>query len=379
LKHIDRGRAEAEGFASAFFVGDFCIIGNMDNGRSEFLRHGLRDLLKVVTKETKQGFAEIDTEYMTFYPIYAGHREGFLVGEIPDETTHFFREFTLYSEELGKDNTLPKSSLKSLLMALRKGFSGGMDYLAKKGIPLVLGDVVTPENAKETESWVDLRADIGLVAIGAGMGMGAASLLSDSRVERYIKKEGVTRRQFLKLAALGTIGAGLWSASGKPFDYLGQGDFDNWRPREKTDRNGLEEMTPQERLIIRAYAIQSHFHPEVAVQFFRNLVMAHKIMSYAQEPKSDISGKPYITGEFGGAHGGIEDMIRAGKVFCLQLMKLMYTRGFFEKLMEINYGADNFAAIRVVNLDPSGNLDRASDHFYSDNELRQLCLDKTSK
>lgn len=313
---------------------------------------------------------EVVTGKATFYPIYENHTEGFILKEIPQGTTHFFREFIITSknqQKLSGDNIIPQLPLPELLNILAREYSPTLKYLGQHGIELILGDVVTPSNREEEREMINVREDIGLLLLGTSTGALLGNLVGGSG--------RMGRRRFLKLSAAAGVAAGAWALSAKPFDFIAGKDFGQYKLRSKDGK--LEELSPEKRIILRAHALQSHLHPEEAFIFFRNLVMAHKLLDLADDlGENGFSKRPQIAIGIGYAHGGIEDFLSLGKARCLDLAKVLYTSDFYKALDKINYGAFNFATTRVVKIPDAEDLSKATDYKHVDNDLAKMFLEK---
>lgn len=264
----------------------------------------------------------IATDLGDFVPLYEKHDQGVSPEKIPADTDIFFLEIAFL-----KGGLMTRDLVELLQARLSSGprFSPKLNSkLATYGIELMFGDVVSP--------WREELERIEGLELGAGLG-GIIGLYL-TREKGPSKPKLISRRQILRI--LGG-GASLWAALSIPTDLLTVGTY------------SLTRKEAIRRIITRVDALVRHAHPEVLNMFFRNLVIADKLLMVAEDFKAKTGRKPKIAFSVGAAHGGIEDFLRVGRDFCRSLI-LAYPAPILKKAVEQNGGIQDFCSSRLVQL-----------------------------
>ena len=309
----------------------------------------------IVANEIRKGIkGEIVTSVGTFYPIYESHSRGIEPHQIPSNLDAFFRE---YSYVGGNFAASPREILQGIYnkdgqKAFKKFFRDEiLGTFAERNIPLVIGDVDIP---------YELQEEI-LLIVKWGTGLfGVSQAIINLRKEKRRGSEISSRRKFITRA----IGAGsAWSLAELASGVAAVGVFSG------TDNPAVKRITA------RINGLVSHTHPENSIVFFRNAVMAHKLLAYATHMKDNFGRYPHIAFNTGGGHQAIEDFLQAGSDVTRAII-MAYPDFYLREAVKANGGVDDFSSLRelVLPRDFRSRIDQSKYELESDNRIvdRQL-------
>ncbi len=287
--------------------------------------------------EIRKGFEGVRTGNGTFIPLYERHDRGIDSKDIPHDTDVYFREVTTTDSTTGQE-TLMDEEAGDILNGLRDAYVG---------TPLETHDIrVFPPEVLDALS--DIEADIMVGDIGVGRyysvdtlrglttaycsAAGFAGLLSFLSA-RFVKPADISRRKFLQLAGWAML---LWASPqiyGKVIAYIVPGIGKN--------------QDAEKRIIARMLGISSDFHPENAGEFFRNVVMADKMLDAASNTKSLKGNNPlHMTFQVEAVHSGIEDFLQLGPDACRAVI-LAHPQEFLQEVVDMNGGVEKFCSGRI--------------------------------
>lgn len=292
----------------------------------------------------------IVTKSATFIPLYELHDRGIASKSLPSDLKVYFREFS--SPDLFADT--PQELLNSRAFSL----------YVKDGIKVISDDILLKLSQTQTEIMLGdiflggrslVEIPIQVIEFMGGFGALAFAIKKDK------KQLTTTRRKFLKSVALA---GGAW------------GILPSLSSQASTLAGELQEGAIR-RIAIRFNGIISDFHPEIMTLFFRNAVIADKLLSVAEELKLDSPDK--FAYHIGVGHGGIEDFLEAGRDFCRNLI-LAYPKDWLNEMVELNGGFKNFSSARLLKLPREiteedlangEKLNNSSDRIVTDTELQR--------
>ncbi|MDO8583422.1 MAG: twin-arginine translocation signal domain-containing protein [bacterium] len=314
----------------------------------------------------------IDTDSGTFFPLYEHHEVGIKPEKIPSDLDVLFREVVFPSmQQLLETN--PKDMLMSRVNNnYSKSFTASrntsrtfpdniLEKVASSRITIMLGDL-------------DVKDD-GSIEVGMGVGgiLIAVNLLRDQFAGKSSKKSSshMTRRKFLKVA--GILGS-AWALA--PTAYLLS------RGGVVTEGLGwnMERDNAVDRIIDRLYGLVSDSHPANATVFFRNLIMADKMLTVAEDIQKNTGKKTKMGFQVEYAHSGIEDFLSAGHDFCRMLL-LSYPKPVLRDAVESNNGPEDFSSSRLLKLPRNFSVkdpkwEQVGDRKVVDTELKQMLEEK---
>jgi len=161
----------------------------------------------------------------------------------------------------------------------------------------------------------------------SGMGSVLASTLPE-------KPSKISRRKILLGLGSATIG---WAASAIGANVLGANTM-----------NENQQQGALRRILARVEGIISDFHPENSSTFFRNAVMARKMLTIAETYKSP----PKIAFQVENGHSGIEDFLQLGPEGTKAII-LAHPKSFLKNWVETNGGIEDFCSSRLIKLAPN--------------------------
>ena len=264
-------------------------------------------------KEMDIGSRGIETEHAIFLPFYERHSVGIKESEIPGDLDFWFREglwpdpetpYEIYpSEVLRLMQTFVTGTEKNPIK-MRSFQDGTLNRLAKNGSKIILADINTSQglynqldNSKKIET---AEAVMGLSAAVGWFLYAKNKQIEDIKKGKTPSPSKITRKNFLKgVAAFGITWATLPLASRWPVVLV-------------SEYNGASVG----RILTRLNGFQSNFHPEDLFVFFRNVVIADKMLTIAEEFHKGTGVKAKIGFNMGLSHSGIEDFLGAGAEFC---------------------------------------------------------------
>lgn len=273
-----------------------------------------------VAKETKG----IGTDVGTFIPIYERHDETIPVERIPKDADILFKEI-VYS-----DVPIFEPPLSSIIHSLKteRNWDKGeelLKYLAENGTEFMVGDVYT-----SFESGKGLLSKAELIAGAEALYL--FFITREKPSEQSDKK--ISRRKFLRGTAAAAAG---WTLLPLATNRTVAGAY------------SITKNEAARRVFSRLDAAINHLHPEGLDIFFRNLVMADKLLTVAEDFRSRFGKKPKIAFYFGGGHAGIEDFIIAERNFCRGLIT-SYPSWILKKIVDANGGIEDFSSTRIFHL-----------------------------
>lgn len=303
---------------------------------------------------------EIPTPHGTFVPLYERHERGIVAEDIPEDATALFREivykngpFREAAEDVlfGSNDTINGRNTKRV----RIFPDIVLEKLQKHDIPVILGDVDIPSFDKQF-----------LLGIGQYI-LGGLTLISAKSVrkENHMPAKMLSRRDFVKKTG---YAVGTWAVA--PFSGPGIGEVLHLTNQSES----------VERILRRFGGMASSLHPELTYLFFRNAVMADKMLYLASYQKEQQGISPKIAFQVGNAHSGIEDFLLAGKSFCQKAI-LAYPRRFLDVVVADNGGVDDFCAMRIIAMTKDFTVDNPrqediTEMRLQDNILRDALVDK---
>ncbi|OGM21642.1 hypothetical protein A2863_02730 [Candidatus Woesebacteria bacterium RIFCSPHIGHO2_01_FULL_38_9b] len=326
---------------------------NLPPSKSKISRRDFLKLSSVAGASVALALAElaagkegIHTPYGNFRFLYERHDVGIGINseDIPKNTDIFYRELTL-GEDLFKQSITEifasrYSGGETLFTSAQTGFFLAPDIvtkLAQNKSEIMIGDVDL--------RYVDYLA--GEYLRGAEFAAGFYTLLktlsskpeqstpkTEASERAETTKDENSRREFLKTAA--TLGA-VWAMSPTISFAI------------KMFGTGTPEQTAFKRVASRLEGIQSHIHPELASNFFRDAMTAIKLLTAGEEFERAHGTKANFTVLLEGGHSGVEDLIRLGPEVTRALV-LSWPTSILEGIVKNNNGSEDFSSARIFNL-----------------------------
>lgn len=99
----------------------------------------------------------------------------------------------------------------------------------------------------------------------------------------------------------------------------------------------------------RLHGFQSNFHPEDLFIFFRNAVIADKMLVIAEKFYQEEGRKAKIGFSLGISHSGIEDVFGAGTEFCRFVIR-QYPDSVLKRVIEANKDIETFCTSVTLEL-----------------------------
>lgn len=297
----------------------------------------------VAENEITKGLEGVRTGNGTFIPLYERHDRGIDTRDIPHDTDVYFREVTKTDPTTGQQ-TLMDEKAGDILNGLRDAYVG---------TPLETHDIrVFPREVLDTLSDIEAEIMVGDISVGryytvdtlraltitycsAG---GFAALLSFLSA-RHMNSADISRRKFLQLAGWAMFLWGSPQIYGKAIAYIVPG-MDSKQNAEK-------------RIVARILGMSSDFHPENTGEFFRNVVMADKMLHVASNTESVKGNNPlHLAFQVEAMHSGIEDFLQLGPDACRAVI-LAHPKEFIREVVDMNGGIEKFCTSRIFRL-PKG-------------------------
>lgn len=274
---------------------------------------------------TKEG---VQTKEGIFYPLYEKHTVGIERKNLPHDLDGFFREafgreglvFTTKPAELIHQMTLADDE-QPVFKAddEHQVFKKEVLYtLARNRIRIIFGDIIVPPKLLGSSAVISFSR----MVLGTTLVTGGAALTNEKKLDR---------RQFFQKALIIT-GASVASPLA-----------DKILPFPDDSKNAIQ------RIYIRLHGLISDTVPENHEIFFRNLVMADKLLTMGEELGCELGRKPRIALNVGSAHSGIEDFLKAGHEFTRWLIT-QYPEEFLRDIIKANGSLENFCTARVLTL-----------------------------
>lgn len=276
----------------------------------------------------------IDTDSGKFYPLYEHHEVGIAPEKIPSDLDVLFEEgffaggFLSIQPKVYLLGRVGKAYFTNNLIEKREFPDEMLEKLSVNGIEIMIGDIL-PNLKRMTGYLIQSGEFIG------GLAMAAKLVRDQFRFKNSTKN--TTRRKFIK--AMGIIGAAWAIFPGAHFLSRGGPTF-NWN---KDRDNALD------RVADKLYGMQSNLHPEEAFLFFRNLIMADKMLTVAEDIKQKTGRQARIGFQVEYGHMGIEDLLKVGHGFCRTLI-LSYPDSVIRDAAKINNGIEGLSSARLFKL-----------------------------
>lgn len=209
-----------------------------------------------------------------------------------------------------------------------------LEKLVRSKTEIMIGDVYEDLPGRPIYTITRLSEDF----IGIGIGL---ALLRDSlkKKKNVVENHNATRRKFLKGAA--AAGA-FWLVEPSIYALLR-----GW-PRVGTV--ATERENALSRIIDKAHGISTKTHPEeIDNGFFRDLIMADKMLTVAEEfeRRTGRKAKMGFNVEYG--HNGIEDFLRVGHDVCRWIIE-RYPTKVLKFIANINGGNESLWTARLFKL-----------------------------
>lgn len=282
----------------------------------------------VIRNEIEKGQAGIiKTDEGNFIPLYEIHSVGISTERFPKDMDALFREQTselnLIENFFIKNPELltgPEIDLYKPRTNMREVVSN----LAANNAPLVFGDIRSETSDGKIKNILSIAEEtMGVTALIILAGLALNRLLSN-------KAESVTRRKILTL----------------PLKALALYGFSNYTSHI-TSRTGKIENPEWVKRLGRIHGITSHMHPEQYVIFFRNAIIADKLLLTGKHLKEKLGRKPNIGFWVGVGHSGIEDFLQLGQDTCRKAINL-YPESFLKYFIRESGGAEDFSSVLLA-------------------------------
>jgi hypothetical protein len=298
---------------------------------------------------------KVRTPVGDFFPHYERHQDHETVQDaitFPKPCHGFAPEFVLNDE-------IPLMDIDGLKLVLTSvtGYDSNtlpnfylitektIAQLASAQIPVVFGDIALPTGTLPSwkETLVEARHD--MIVVGQSI-LGVLAVLDLKHVADTEKmselKTLVTRRKFLK-GSLG-LGIGALTAANKHqemADWLGAG-------------LASEDATTR-RLYSRVAGTISELRPEFVSDFFRNLLVANKLLFYAETCTEQGIATPNIVTQYHGGHSEIEVYLQLGRTFCRNMIA-HFPPQFLQEVIARNGGLEKFCSVRSITFEKNFTL-----------------------
>lgn len=310
------------------------------------VKAGLLGLAGILgAKEIKTAVSRyVQTRAGRFYPVYERHDKHKEVQDtivFPQPCHGFFPEFVssktmdglavgvVLDVGIGHDTEVPSVQLILTDETLSK--------VIQEQIPLLYGDVNVPnlESSQWAETAVALRTACAQYA-ELFLAVHLGSDLKDALLQKRPWHAPLSRRLFLK-GSLATTAAVATAANERM-------STQNWM---------MEGLNSDNELVRRAYSrvsgMISQLRPEYANEFFRNLVVANKLLLYGEHVQYEGFSQPNIVLQYHGGHSGIEDFLVLGREFCRTLIA-QFPTDFLNQCYALNGDSTTFCSLRIIQL-----------------------------
>lgn len=280
----------------------------------------------------------VKTNVGIFYPLYEHHDIGIAPEDFPSNINGYFKEMNFYSS-LGQSISTIRAEDVIEETDIQKPVA---DILINQTIPIILGDMPVPVGYFEFSRVDQSKPRVALAGAIAGATLAYNALGPVLQKAGLLKaNEGITRRKFItRLAGISAAVSIGPAAADKLLSML--------LPAEVAQKDAIQ------RIFIRLNGLIKHTHPEDHMVFFRNVVMADKMLTVAEEMKKHSGRNPRIAFQVGAAHAGIEDFLVAGHNFTRWLL-LQYPEDFLWDVVEESGGIKVFSSARSILLkSPTG-------------------------
>lgn len=297
-------------------------------------------------KEMNIGSKGIETEHAIFLPFYERHSIGIKENEIPGDLDFWFREgcwpnpetpYVMYPGELLRTMQRFVTGEKINPIKIRSFQDGALSRLARNGSKIILGDINTSQGIfnqiANSEKIGPAEFVGGLIAAVGWFRYAMNKRIEDGKKDKTSSIFEITRKNFLKgVAAFGITWATLPLASQWPMGLV-------------SEYNGASVG----RILTRLNGFQSNFHPEDLFVFFRNVVIADKMLTITEEFHKGTGAKAKIGFNMGLSHSGIEDFFGAGAEFC-RFVIANFPEDVLKKIIGVNKDIETLCTSAVLEL-----------------------------
>lgn len=283
---------------------------------------------KIGSEQISQGETGIQTDLGTFIPLYERHDVGIRPDQIPVGLDIFYREMRM---DRSLYDSTPSEALQKVLQTEYEPISQDPQLKVRK--PKMLPQEIMTTLAKNRTSLMfgDVSSYDLLVELGEPIAsLGILAVVLNKMIRS--REQKITRKKFLE--GLGVVAAS-WGLS-RVFSDASLVIADS-------QKNAIG------RIITRINGLQSHLHPERNMIFFRNAMMALRMMTVAEKLQGEKNRKIRMGFNVGAAHSGIEDFLMVGPEIC-RLIVLAYPAGFLKNMAEKAGTVENFSSAFLFEL-----------------------------
>ena len=284
-------------------------------------------------QEIEQGKEGVQTRSATFIPIYENHIERIKLENLPAYLDVFFAELTMIYKSLYGEN--PKTILQQKSLWNENPITG-----KRKDNPIFLPSIIAA--LSKQGSVVAIGDSLQVWEILASTGFKLSEIFGSLGGLAIMVKKGlfasdahISRRNLLKTLELGAV---AWGGSNLVGMLLSAPFKSN-----EAQKNAIG------RILTRIEGLQTHIHPEQTVIFFRNAMMAIRMMLIAEELKTERNKKIRMGFNIGAEHSGIEDFLLAGPEFSRAVV-LTYPAPFLRSATDNIGGIENFSSAILFTL-----------------------------
>lgn len=304
-----------------------------------------------VLREADHRERGVHTAYGRVKMLYERHGDPLNIKDIPEDTQYFFREEVLPAfandsvwNRLKADTA--QLDVIDILLAGAVSYPGSTrekytqtfpenltKHLEEKRIPLILGDVdvgtFRTQDYLQQTAYVRTLAALGALISGVGLGK-----LAENRV---LKSTGDAdkawdRREFVKVTGV-LLAAGIFSHElGAVINAL--------------SASKGEKMPPALETFVR---LTTDLHPENVGLFFRNAVMALKILMAGKESQETTGKEPLGAALVEQIHAGIEDFLVLGEDL-LRVIIAATPKSILREVVKASGGIEQIASAVVIDL-----------------------------
>lgn len=287
----------------------------------------------------------LNTKVGIFFPLYEQHDKGIQAKDIPPNLDFFFREMVMDETSMG----LPPASLlkaTSFRDSTELIKPEAFEILAQDGVKIAFGDVPPRTIDLLDENWMaaywadeiktrSVRTAAGVVSFSAGEILKEFAEIDEKYGPKTVGT--ISRRMLGKTIMAAGVGLAVPPAAdlvltlGTLFFALDLGQ-----------KNAV--MRIRNRLV----GMISHALPEDDITFFRNAVMADKLLTLAELPTKK-NNKPCIAFNVGANHAGIEDFLIAGHDFTRWIITRL-PNWYIQPSIDRSGGLENFCSLRVLTI-----------------------------
>ncbi len=284
-------------------------------------------------REIHNGQEGVETADGVFFGLYERHDRGIHVADLPPNLDGLFREgsFTEFSTNHLFDQSNYGENVPWVPPQI-------LEVLAKDKTKILLGDLDIGEPLLNQSR----LGEVGVFATGLAMAAAGSIYNLVDEIRGVYKDEAdpklLGRRKFIKNAAYIAGGVATTPRILETFHKV---------PLLLGHNSDLGNAL--DRLYIRLGGLNSHAIPEDHLLFFRNLIMADKIMTAAEAFGQNTDHKPRIAFNVGGGHAGMEDFLALGHDFTRWLIA-QYPKSFLGEIIRVNGGLENVCSAQAITI-----------------------------